>query len=535
MWEKIEVSGAGRPTFSQNESEILVEDNIGLYEGKYKAAGYQDGRVYLTTHRLCYVDSSEPATHSIALKLCLIKGIDYSGRFLRSSPKITLHIDTSSPPTSREDTPTAKSPAPQQVTWICQICFYANALPKDYEHNVSELPVCLTCGIKATADLIQQAIANATKSEFRPPHPVTPTAASDTSIDVGGKKNNNKGFPCPRCTFLNHPLMTQCEMCGAMLISSNLPPQLANVRIDSPGPSTALTIGTGGGMVKLSFRGNGDKRFYDKLKAVLAEKPWKTASGNRKTSAPSLGPGLHGLEQVGERHKQKNEEVLESALGDLEGLMSRAKEVVKLAENYARYLEKTESSSDVNTSARRLLRESSEALGLNSSVVTKEMAHEQETFHAELARQIAEFLQNGVLAREGGIIDLVDLFAIYNRARGISLISPSDLHAACELMEKLNLPVKMRRFKSGVLVVQEAYKTPRVIIRELLNWMHNLEPWKHDVGVSVEDVCAKFGWSVTVSIEELDMAEQQGAICRDDQLSGLRYFENRILPYVPTN
>lgn len=55
------------------------------------------------------------------------------------------------------------------------------------------------------------------------------------------------------------------------------------------------------------------------------------------------------------------------------------------------------------------------------------------------------------------MIALTDLYCLFNRARGTSLISPEDLHRACLLFEKLNLPVKLRRFDSGVLVVQSGF------------------------------------------------------------------------------
>jgi ESCRT-II complex subunit VPS36 len=305
-------------------------------------------------------------------------------------------------------------------------------------------------------------------------------------------------------------------------------------------------------MIKLSFRGTGDKAFYDQLKVALQAKAWEKPynGAHRVTSAMDdvsiaqnssngrFGPGIHGLEQMGERHRQKNQEVLGDALADLEALMQRAKDVVKLAESYARHLEREELSNSNGTSAvafeaRKALRQSSEALGLSSSIITKEMAPGQEIFHEELARQVADFLdRGGLLAKEGGVMTLVDLFAIYNRARGISLISPNDLYSACKLLERLRLPIIMRQFKSGLLVVQESYRTPKVIIRNILAWISKLEPWQLDIGVSAQDACAKFGWSLTVAIEELEMAEQYGALCRDEQVSGTGFFENRFVPYA---
>lgn len=398
-------------------------------------------------------------------------------------------------------------------------------LKYDYE----ELPKCLTCGIQADQSQIDEALAAASKAPSPKP----------TDLQLLNKNNKGEGFPCPRCTFNNHPLLTQCEMCGERLLSPRLPPELASIRSDSPGPSLPLVPGSDGNITKLSFRGSGVKKFYDELKTVLKTQPWlkdsalssvgSLAPGSKEQRPASRGPGLHGLEQANEQDRQKTEQVLGGALEDLSSLIDRAKEVIKLAESYALHLEKEEQK-DSSLAARRALRQSSEALGLKSNIVTKEMSHDQELFHQELARQIAEFLDSGsVLSQEGGVISLVDLFAIYNRARGISLISPKDLHAACSQFERLKLPIRLRKFKSGLLVVQESYRTPRVIIRNLLNWIRSLD---HDEGISAHEASSKFGWSVTVAVEELEMAEQHGAICRDEQLSGTRFFENQIVPYV---
>lgn len=36
---------------------------------KYKLPSQQNGQVYLTSHRICYVDKAEPRKHSVALDL----------------------------------------------------------------------------------------------------------------------------------------------------------------------------------------------------------------------------------------------------------------------------------------------------------------------------------------------------------------------------------------------------------------------------------------------------------------------------------
>ena len=96
-------------------------------------------------------------------------------------------------------------------------------------------------------------------------------------------------------------------------------------------------------------------------------------------------------------------------------------------------------------------------------------------YNEELARQLAEFLQK-VLERTSGMIALIDVYCVFNRARGVgemivfdtiapscpdqllspnkALISPEDLQNACAAFERLRLPLRLRKFDSGLLVVQ---------------------------------------------------------------------------------
>jgi ESCRT-II complex subunit VPS36 len=57
-------------------------------------------------------------------------------------------------------------------------------------------------------------------------------------------------------------------------------------------------------------------------------------------------------------------------------------------------------------------------------------------YFIELAREVEKFSYN-VLDKFGGVLALVDLYCMYNRARGTALISPEDLLIACEKMNQL--------------------------------------------------------------------------------------------------
>lgn len=54
----------------------------------------------------------------------------------------------------------------------------------------------------------------------------------------------------------------------------------------------------------------------------------------------------------------------------------------------------------------------------------------------------------------GGMMSLADAYCRVNRARGLELLSPEDMLAAAKMLEKLALPIRLRVFESGVMVLQ---------------------------------------------------------------------------------
>jgi len=140
---------------------------------------------------------------------------------------------------------------------------------------------------------------------------------------------------------------------------------------------------------------------------------------------PTKTIGLNGLERSAAALRLQNDAVLQTSFQDLEALMASAKDLVALAEQLATKLSSLPPSTSPD--ARLALRESTELLGLTTPIVTKEVAGGQDAYWAELARQVAEWLtasdsnKESILKQEGGIIPLIDLFALYNRARGVGI------------------------------------------------------------------------------------------------------------------
>ncbi|AEO66353.1 uncharacterized protein THITE_2114393 [Thermothielavioides terrestris NRRL 8126] len=623
----IDLTTALRPSYLPDEDLLFVQDNVGLYQGKYKLPSHQNGQIYLTSHRICYVDKAEPRKHSLALDLKDVERFEFYGGFLKSSAKITLfpkatkrasfqprssglgddgpsRSSTSSPVRQIEGglrvAPIEPPPA-STATWVCTICSFSNPVPSNFDPTTANahtpLPPCLACGIKPTlTHVLKATISNATSRQqpgspgLQTPRPIRPQPLTELSAESQGSSSGlgadraassqepdqDASFQCPRCTFLNHPSLLSCEMCGAPLISHDLPVELTQpVRphTESPGPVLNTFGAAPPGMenpdsVKISFRGGGEKIFYERLKGAMTQRKWLlqgappipkatrpgdaladhpnagTASNSVSRDRPKIG-GIAGLERHSQAVRKNNELVIGSAFEDLEALMASAKEIVALAETFARQVKGASGGSSASENA--LLADSVSQLGL---ITTKDIVGSSSgsggsdsLYLSELARTLAEFLtddRRGVLKKAGGIMSLVDLWAVFNRARGgVELVSPADFEKAALLWEKLGLPVRLRTFKSGVKVVQGRDRTDETTIKALLAWMRDLHefPPDRDVawdwrrfgrGVTARDVAERFGWSIGVAEEELEMAEEKGVLCREEGIEGLKFWENFI-------
>ncbi|KAI0200026.1 EAP30/Vps36 family-domain-containing protein [Astrocystis sublimbata] len=592
---QIDLTTALRPSYLPDEVLLFVQDNVGLYEGKYKLPNQQCGQVYLTSHRICYVDTQEPRKYSVALDLKDVERSEFYAGFIKSSAKVTLvpkpakraslqsrasaiaatsSSSSPSPDASRRPPPSNHSQA-SAATWVCKICSFPNPVPSNFDPTTASahtpLPPCLACGIKpALTEVLKASISNVAGLQSKPGPSSSGNLSSlpirSTPSDQGA---NSEEHQCPRCTFINHSSLLSCEICGAPLLAKNIPAAVAQQppRTESPGP--VLKMGGATGLenpenVKVSFRNGGEKIFYERLKGAMTQRKWllheappvpssnMTNGGgesnhhSRSDSSPRVNKvaGIAGLEQMGLDRRKNNERMIGSSFEDLEALMASAKEIVALAESFARQVGTGTDSATAEANA--LLAESASQLGL---VTTKDIvggrsgSSSESLYLSELSRNLAEFLTDdarGVLKKAGGIMSLVDLWAMFNRARGgVELVSPNDFEKAARLWEKLKLPVRLRTFKSGVMVVQSRDRTDETTIKALLTWLSDLHeipperdvPWDWQMfgrGVTAHDVAERFGWSIGVAEEELEMAEERGVLCREEDLEGVKYWENFI-------
>lgn len=123
----------------------------------------------------------------------------------------------------------------------------------------------------------------------------------------------------------------------------------------------------------------------------------------------------------------------------------------------------------------------------------------------------------------GGIMSLTEVYCLVNRARGMELLSPEDLVNACKMLEALKLPLRLRVFDSGVMVIElQSHREEEMVASAL-------ETVSEKGSLTSEEFAKLVGMSVLLAKERLLLAEKMGHLCRDDSVEGLRFYPNLFM------
>jgi ESCRT-II complex subunit VPS36 len=390
--------------------------------------------------------------------------------------------------------------------------------------DLQSLPFCQSCGIKASQSLIQQAL--------------------DSSSETNDSSSSTN---CPTCTFINHPSMKNCEICGTQLsVLSKIPPKLTTtvppptLNISLEGEETYSLLSP---YIKVSFRKGGELKFHQALSQILDDIKWKNLndSGGINVNAVTLksptsqpkdqsgiaaGGGIRRLEQIGENQRKLNETILTNSLNDLEQMMFKFQDLVHLTK------------------------------AVNSCVVPEvkqvvpplQIKRSNPLYLPELARNLSEYTTK-IFKSPSSMITSQDLFASYNRylvttqGFGATLITPQDFNQVLALLLQLNLPISMHKYENSGLVVlspkQTEYKSYEKFIVEFLQAQYR--QYKYDElkgkvignplvgqfrGSTITEICNNFNWAYDITIEEIQRGVDLGTITIDNHISGTFYYLN---------
>ncbi|XP_063342619.1 vacuolar protein-sorting-associated protein 36 [Pelmatolapia mariae] len=275
--------------------------------------------------------------------------------------------------------------------------------------------------------------------------------------------------------------------------------------------------------IKLSFKEHGQIEFYRRLTEEMTKKRWENTpvsqpipTGTGSQAGKTRAVGIVGIERKIEEKRKETDKNISEAFEDLSKLMVKAKEMVELSRSIANKIK--DKQGDITEDETIRFKAYLLSMGI-ANPVTRETHGSGTHYHMQLAKQLGDMLQ-APLEERGGMMALTEVYCLVNRARGMELLSPEDLVNACKMFESLKLPLRLRVFDSGVMVVQLQSHSEEEMIASALD---NVS----DKGsLTAEEFAKLLGLSVLLSKERLLLAEKMGHLCRDDSVEGLRFYPN---------
>jgi len=269
--------------------------------------------------------------------------------------------------------------------------------------------------------------------------------------------------------------------------------------------------------MKVSFRRGGDKAFYALLKRALKAKAWESVP---KPNRPDLGTisntksaGISGILQHVETTAQARDTDINDALQDLDALMAKAKDMVRIAADLNERLTKANLGAEPEEAT--FIRSSLAQLGLqlDNAPVTQDMISDEQKWFDELARELAKVLQGSdkALLRDRGIVALDEVWGGWNRARGVALIPPATFLQVLPLLPQHSAPVlHTRTFPSGLRVLHTPPYSASFFATRLCESLVALGPQ------TTLEIAVAEGLAVGLVREMVESGEMDGDFCRDD-------------------
>ncbi|SMN22701.1 similar to Saccharomyces cerevisiae YLR417W VPS36 Component of the ESCRT-II complex [Maudiozyma saulgeensis] len=514
-WHHIEITASGRPILRENEKDIFIDYSVGLYDGKHRVPDKQNGRVFLTSQRVIYVDDQQPIECSVFLELDNIKSIDFSSSFLKRSARIIIFLNESSTIVNTDNKNSKNKEKDIVSSWNCPICAHVNETKGKITENSSNDLVCSNCGIPAEFSTITDSLAFKT---------------------VKQESNANE---CPSCTFINHPSLTNCELCGTRLIHS----QMNQTRSKQRHHHQSRTTASKNEYVQLSFRKSDGSLFGQSLEAMLDKLRKRDVFNKDVVSVNGVAVneneikkfqesfdsnhnievikdkfnsiGISGLERSRENQLANNDILFNSALSDMNKLISLAHNIERLYKG---------SNSDTTTSINKQQ---------PSLIIDRDKFLNKDLFLDEISRDIYEYAIAESRDNETNniMITLVDLYAMYNKAMriGTGFISPKEMREACERFEKLGLhELKLMKINSRILCIC-SQNSLNYVAAQIVNIVTQ-EPGSDILRVNQRLTSSNDGksnWTTGVLTEILQYSVNEGSLVTDEQLTGIYYYKNK--------
>ncbi|MCI4388318.1 hypothetical protein PGIGA_G00084380, partial [Pangasianodon gigas] len=329
---------------------------------------------------------------------------------------------------------------------------------------------------------------------------------------------DQKNHECCICIPLSQIIFFEEQAAGigkSAKIVIHLHPAPAN---KEPGPYQKSKFS----YIKLSFKEHGQIEFYRRLTEEMTQRRWENTPVSQPITPAGLkagktrAVGIVGIERKLEEKRKETDKNISEAFEDLSKLMEKAKEMVELSRSIANKIK--DKQGDITEDETIRFKSYLLSMGI-ANPVTRETHGSGTHYHMQLAKQLGDMLQ-APLEERGGMMALTEVYCLVNRARGMELLSPEDMVNACKLFESLKLPLRLRVFDSGVMVVQLQSHSEEEMIASAIDNV------SEKGSLTAEEFAKLLGLSVLLAKERLLLAEKMGHLCRDDSVEGLRFYPN---------
>lgn len=313
------------------------------------------------------------------------------------------------------------------------------------------------------------------------------------------------------------------------------------------------------GYFKLVFHSNCDpEMFRSKLQIALDSKAWTRTfatlenevkqlaikmSLNNSNPAHNIVPsttgrafstnsaGVSGLIRSAQSESQNVDATLKAAFSDLDALMKSAADLIALAEKFSKSRAKSDSLTE--SAEEREVASLMQSFGLSHIVnpVERSNAGSNQSYYVELAREIMTLLQPRFNNSSTEMLTLTDVYCLYNRARGVSLISPSDCLKACQQLGRVsaqtsNDPLILHEFvDSRARVVCRSSLVDSSSVNEKLIQAINQSLTQ---SLSVLEASSRLNLSSLLVEQRCAQLEREGRLVRDESMEGCKFMINRF-------
>ncbi|XP_063987495.1 vacuolar protein-sorting-associated protein 36 isoform X3 [Diachasmimorpha longicaudata] len=236
--------------------------------------------------------------------------------------------------------------------------------------------------------------------------------------------------------------------------------------------------------IKLSFKEGLDPRFLSDFAEAIMKRTWEimpmipTISMSEMSiqsppGAASQLPtiktrtGIIGIERSLQERQKATDNSISMAFQDLRKLMEMAKDMVTISKTISAKIR--ERQGDITEDETVRFKSYLMSMGIDDPV-TRDAYKTSNEYFRQLAVQLSQILEEP-LKEVGGMMTLTDVYCRVNRARGLELLSPEDLLNACRQLAPLSLPVVLRVFDSGVMVLQARSHDDNAVVEALVELM----------------------------------------------------------------